>query len=305
MSTKKTLTIFGGTGFVGRAIVRRLASSGWNVRVAMHVNAKGAHDLVAESSGRVELLGADITNDASVRKAVAGADAVVNCVGILFERVYGDFSRIHVDAAKRVAVAARDAGARDLVHLSAIGADPRATSLYAKTKGQGEEAVRAAFPDAVLLRPSVIFGGEDNFFNQFDAMSRFSPVLPVFGSKLFQPVYVGDVAEALARVLGDKKRRGKTFELGGPERLSLKDMLATMLDISGRKRHLVSVPMSIAEVMARVFENLPGAPLLTRDQLILLDHDNLVGEDAATLADLGVLARPLAEILPDYVGPRR
>ena len=240
-------------------------------------------------------------HQAAVAEAVHGARAVINLVGILTEQRPGDFQRIHADGAGRIAQAAEAAGVRQLVHVSAIGADPASPSLYARSKAAGEAAVRAAFPAATILRPSIVFGPEDDFFNRFGAMAQISPALPVIhGATRFQPVYVGDVADAILASLARPDAGGQTYELGGPKIWSFRDLLAYILQQTGRKRFLVTIPNCVAKVQAAVLERLPGK-LLTQDQLVQLGRDNVVADSAAGLAALGVTPVPLELVVPAYL----
>ena len=314
----KIATLFGGSGFIGRHVVRRLANQGWTVRVACR-DAIGARYLTtAGDVGRIVPIAVDVTDDELVRAAVTGATAVVNLVGVLYESSGQTFERLHVGAAGTIAAAAAKAGLRSLVHLSAIGADPTSTAAYGRTKAAGEEAVRAAFPDATILRPSVVYGPEDHFFNQFAAMTRILPILPVmgasFGAKfggtpgdaakaggpLLQPVYVGDVAEAIVRALTRPEARGKTYELGGPRTYSFREIMELVLAATGRRRLLVPMPLGLATLQAWFLEKLPK-PLLTRDQVKLLGRDNVVSPGALGLADFGIEPAAVEAMLPTYL----
>jgi NADH dehydrogenase len=236
-----------------------------------------------------------VTDQAGVARAVQGAEIVVNLVGILAERRRGDFMRVQAEGAGLVAREAAAAGVRRLVHVSAIGADPASPSLYAKSKGMGEQAVRQAFPQAAILRPSIIFGAEDQFFNRFAAMAQFSPVMPVIsGDTKLQPVYVADVADAVMAAL---ERPGQTFELGGPRVWSFREILSYILKETRRHRWMVNVPMGLARLQAAVLERLPGK-LLTRDQLLLLAKDNVAAAEASGLTALGIVPTPVDLVMP-------
>ncbi len=295
-----TVTIFGGTGFIGRHVVRRLATAGHRVRVVARfpavVNAlTPAGDVVAYAGG--------ITDPAQVRAAVSGADWVVNLVGILAEKRAGQFDTLHHQAARDIAQACAEAGVQRLVQISAIGADPASDSLYAASKGAGEAAVRAAFPMATVLRPSIVFGAEDNFFNMFARMARFSPFLPLIGGgkTRFQPVYVGDVAEAVLAALTRPEAAGQIYELGGPQVWSFADLLRFVLAATGRQRCLLPIPFGVARVQAAILERLPGA-LLTRDQVKMLEHDNVVTGQCPGLDALGVAApQSVRAVVPGYL----
>jgi NADH dehydrogenase len=320
----RVITVFGGSGFLGRHLVGRLAAEGCIVRVAVRDPERASYLKPLGDVGQIVPWPADIADKALVGAAVAGADTVVNLVGILFERGRRTFQRMHVEGAANVAIAAREAGVRRLVQVSALGADARSPAIYGRTKAAGEEAVLNAFPDATILRPSVVFGAEDNFFNLFAGLARLSPVLPVFGCPTFpkvslfsedgpvkvdfygdggtkfQPVYAGDVADAIMKVLSTADTKGQTFELGGPRVFSFKEMMELMLAVVGRRRLLVPWPFAIAEIQAWFLELYP-VPLLTRDQLRLLKRDNVVSAGALTLADLGIDATAAEAILPTYL----
>ncbi|MBW8269165.1 complex I NDUFA9 subunit family protein [Caldovatus aquaticus] len=299
---RKVATVFGGAGFIGRYVVQRLARRDYVVRVGTRDPA-GARFLCTQGRvGQIVPLAADIRDEGAVARAVAEADLVVNLVGILFERRPGDFARLHVEAAGRVARLAAAAGVARLVHISAIGADPRSESLYARTKGEGEAAVRAAFPGATLLRPSLVFGPEDRLFNRFAALAQWLPVMPVIrGGTRFQPVYVGDVADAVAAAAEREDAAGRTFELGGPRVMTMREMLRFVLEATRRRRPLVEVPDALARLMARFGEWLPNPPL-TRDQLLLLGRDNVVSEGMPGLRELGTAAPKAVEaVVPDYL----
>ncbi len=298
-------TVFGGSGFIGRYVVRRLARAGKTVRVAVR-DTEGALFLkTAGRIGQIVPLYAPVTNDAAVKRAVAGADWVINLVGILAESRATTFQAIHVDAAARIAAAATAAGVKRLLQMSAIGADPASDSRYAATKGAGENAVRAAFPGATILRPSVVFGPEDNFFNRFAGMTRIMPFMPVIeGATRMQPVYAGDVADAVLAALQSEAAVGKTYELGGPKTWLFVDLLAYILKVTGRKLPLVNMPVPLVRLQACVLEMLPGK-LLTRDQLKLLARDNVVGSGALGFGDLGISPTAVEMVVPDYLSRYR
>lgn len=298
---RRLVTIFGGSGFVGRHLVRRLAREGWAVRVAVRDPVAAAFLKPAGGIGQVVPVACDVGDAGSVATVLAGATAAVNLVGILNGRDR-DFQRIHVDGARNIAAAARDAGVGRLIHLSAIGADAASPSGYARTKAEGEAAVAQAFPGAAILRPSVIFGPEDRFFNLFAAIARVLPVVPVPGDgrMRMQPVFVGDVAGAIATALEDPAARGRTYELGGPRVYSLREMMALMLKVTRRRRLLLPWPLWLMSLEAFFLERLPGR-VLTRDQVRLLARDSLVAADAATLADLGIAPTPAEAVLPTYL----
>ncbi len=304
----RTVTIFGGSGFIGRYVVRQLAKEGWIIRVAVR-RAKDAHFLRPLGTvGQIVPMATRVQDDASVARAVAGVDAVINLVGILYESGKQSFDAVHHQGAKRIATAAKAAGVKQLIQISAIGASTKAASDYARSKGAGEQAVKKAFKDAVILRPSIVFGPEDDFFNRFAAMARLSPVLPLIGGgeTKFQPVYVTDVAEAVATCLSRPGVQGETFELGGPRVYSFKELLRLTLQAVGRRRLLLPLPFGLARLQASILElvtllPLPVAPALTRDQVVLLESDNIVSKKAKTLADLGIEAHSVEVILPTYL----
>src|ERR1019366_1641424 len=294
-------TGFGGSGFIGRYVVRRLARAGKTVRVAVRNNERALFLKTAGRIGQIVPLHAPVTDDAAVKRAVAGADWVVNLVGVLTESRAASFQAIHVDAAARVARAAAAAGVKRLVHLSAIGADPAGDSRYAASKGDGEAAVRAAFPGATILRPSIVFGPEDNFFNRFAGMSRMLPFMPVIeGATRMQPVYVGDVADAVLAALQSDYALGNTYQLGGPKGWLFVDLLAHILKVTGRDLSLVNMPVPLIRLQACLLELLPGK-LLTRDQLKMLARDNVVASNAPGLSDLGISPTAVEQIVPDYL----
>jgi uncharacterized protein YbjT (DUF2867 family) len=306
------VTIFGGSGFVGRYVARRMAQAGWRVRVAVRRPNEAIFVRTYGVPGQVEPIACNIRDDASVAQALAGADAAVNCVGILAEAGANRFEAVHAEGAGRIARAAAAAGVGRLVHVSAIGADPGSPSAYARSKAAGEAAVRAAFPGAVILRPSIIFGPEDQFFNRFAAMTRTSPVLPVVGGTTrFQPVHVDDVAAAAERAIRTDVAPG-VYELGGPETLSFADLMRRMLAEIRRRRIVLDLPFWVARPIATILDGVQAATLglfhngmLTRDQLRNLARDNVVAPDARGLADLGIAPTPMSAVLPGYLWRHR
>ena len=299
------VTIFGGSGFVGRHLVQALARRGYRIRVAVR-NPNVAHHLQPLGNvGQIHAIQTNLRHRGSIDRAVQGADCVVNLVGILHESGKQRFDAIQAEGARAVAEAAKSVGAR-LVHLSSIGADPASESSYARTKAAGEQAAFETHKDAVVFRSSIIFGPEDDFFNRFANMARFSPFLPLIGGghTKFQPVYVGDVAEALARAVDGKVKGGRVYELGGPRVLSFRECMQTVLEVTERKRILLPLPWAIATLMGSVFQILPK-PLLTVDQVVQLKVDNVVSADAEkegrTLLGLGVRAQGMEAVLPTYL----
>ncbi len=296
---RRLVSVLGGSGFLGRHIVRRLAADGWIVRVAVRDPEATSFLRTMGEPGQIVPVATDITNTASVRLAVKGATSVINLVGILYERGRRTFERIHVEGARTVAAASREAGAWRLVHVSAIGANPHSAAAYARTKALGEDAALAEFPEATILRPSVVFGPEDDFFNRFAAVARIAPVLPVFDTRL-QPVYVADVARAVSVVLDRADTAAETYELGGPRVIAFREVMELVMAETGRRRMLLPVPFAAAEFAALFLERLPVPPL-TRDQVKLLATDNVVAPGALGLPDLGIEATAVETILPAYL----
>jgi NADH dehydrogenase len=303
----KLVTVFGGSGFVGRHVVRALARRGYNVRVAVRRPDLAGFLQPLGNVGQIVAVQANMRNRASVNRAVRGSDHVINVVGILFEKGRNSFDNVQDFGARAVAEACRAADAK-LTHISAIGADSHSTSDYARTKGLAEEAVRYTVPDASIIRPSIIFGPEDAFFNKFAEMSRYSMVLPLIGGgqTRFQPVYVGDVAEAIARTVDGTIEGGKNWDLGGPEVLTFQQCLELMLQMIARKRRLVSIPWFAAKWIGSLASLVPFYdPMLTRDQVVLLQSDNVVSaeveQENRTLAGMGIEATTLEAILPSYL----
>ena len=301
--TPKVVTLIGGSGFIGRHLVQRLARRGWTIRVAVRRPRAAEFLKPLGNVGQVTPVGASMQDPKTLRAALEGADAAVNLVGLLYQRGRQTFNAVHVEGARAIAEAAAAAHLSDLVQVSAIGASPDATADYARSKGVGEQAVRRAFGDAVVMRPSIVFGPEDSFFNRFAGMARLSPALPLIGGTTrFQPVYVGDVAEAIAVALERPECRGKTYELGGPKPYSFKELLTLMLDQIGRRRLLLPVPFGLAEIQGSLLELVPLIPPpLTRDQVRLLRHDNVVSPGALGLADLGIEPTAVETVIPTYL----
>lgn len=301
--TIRQVTVFGASGFIGRHLVQRLARQGMRVTAAVRRPQRAKFLVPMGDVGQIAPVFSDITDDASVNAAVAGADAVVNLVGILYERGRYGFDAVHVRGAERVARAAAQAGARRLVHISALGARPNSPSTYARSKAAGEAIMRAAFPAATILRPSIVFGPEDDFFNRFAMIARISPVLPLFGggTTRYQPVYVGDVADAIVKGLTDPATAGKTYELGGPRVYSFAELMRLMLETVGRRRCLLKLPFWTADIIGTFASLAPGRPVLTRDQARLLRSDNVVEAGALGLAELGIEPTACEVILPTYL----
>lgn len=311
--TGKLAVVFGGSGFVGRNVVRELAKRGWRVRVAVRRPHLAQFLRPMGHVGQIQLKQCNLRHAPSVAEALRGADAVVNLVGLLHQTGPQTFSAVQSAGAATVARLAKEEGVKTFVHMSAIGADAQSDSLYAHTKGEAEAAVRAAIPAATILRPSIIFGQEDSFFNKFAAMAGFSPVLPLIGGgkTKFQPVYVDDVADAICEALTRPEARGRTFELGGPRIYTFRELMEMMLHETGRKRLLLPVPFLIASLIGfagQLTGRLPFVePPLTADQVKLLKHDNVVsaeggaGGDMGTLADLGITPHTVESVLPSYM----
>jgi NADH dehydrogenase len=302
MATRR-VTVFGGSGFIGRYLVERLADRGWVIKVAVR-NPRRAHFLKPLGNvGQIVPFRAPLQDAEAVKAAVEGADAVVNLVGILYEGGAQSFSAVQAEGAKRVAEAAAAAGVRRLVQISAIGADQNSPAEYARSKAFGEKAVLEAFPKATILRPSIVFGREDDFFNRFAAMARISPALPLIGGghTRFQPVFVGDVADAILAALTKPEAAGQVYELGGPRVYSFKELLSYILEVTGRRRCLIALPIKLATLEAAFLERLPGPPLLTRDQVRMLERDNVVSSGAKGLGDLGLPATPVEAVVPEYL----
>lgn len=307
----KLVTIYGGSGFVGRYIARRLAKEGWRVRVAVRRPNEAMHVKPYGTPGQVEPVLCNIRDDASVRAVMQGADAVVNCVGILAENGKNRFDAVQAEGPGRVARIASEMGISRMVHISAIGADAASKSDYARTKASGEQAVLQYMPDAVILRPSIVFGAEDQFFNRFARMAQLGPILPVVGAETrFQPVYVDDVARAAVLGVAGKAAPG-IYELGGPDVSTFRALMGQMLDVIQRRRMIVNIPFPVARVMGFGFDMLNKVTLglvpaqITRDQVRNLARDNVVAEGAKGFADLGIEPVSLEAVLPDYLWPYR
>ncbi|HTV31853.1 MAG TPA: complex I NDUFA9 subunit family protein [Methylocella sp.] len=310
----RLVTVFGGSGFLGRHVVRALARRGWRIRVAVRRPDLAFHLQPLGKVGQIHAVQANLRFPDSVAHALRDADAAVNLVGILEEKGGQHFEAIHHQGAEAIAKAAKSAGLANLVHVSALGADAASPSHYAQTKAYGEAAVRQALPGAVILRPSVIFGPEDHFFNRFAAMARILPVLPLIaGETRLQPVFAGDVAEAVALALEGRAEAGKSYELGGPEVASLRQIQEFVLKVTGRHRRFIKVSFNEARLIASLCDLLslislgllPGKFGLTRDQIELLRDDNIVSPEAEaegrTLSGLGITPEPFETFVPTYL----
>ena len=286
-------TVFGGTGFLGGRIALRLAGEGWRPRIAVrHPDRAGPEGVQA-----------DVLKEASVIRAVEDAGAVVNAVGLYVERGAETFEAVHVEGARRVARACARAGVARLVHISGIGADPASRSPYVRARAAGEDAVRDAFPAAAILRPSVLFGPGDAFFTSLADIARTSPIFPLFGRGLtrLQPVFVDDVARAVARCLVDPASAGRVYELGGPTAYAYRDLIELVLDRIGRRRLLLPLPFPVWSALA-VFAGMLPNPPITRDQIALVRRDNVADPDLPGFADLGIAPAPVEAVLPTYLG---
>ena len=305
--TKGLITVFGGSGFLGKYVIRELVKEGWRVRVPVRRPHTAQELKVIGNVGQVQLVQANLRFAKSVERAVAGSDAVINLVALLFEEGKQSFESLHVREAETLAQAAAAEGVRNFVQVSAIGAHAESDSDYSRTKAEGEQAVRAAIPTADIMRPSIIFGAEDQFFNRFAAMAQFAPALPLMGggATKFQPVYVGNVAQAIAKV-ATQGTTGKTYELGGPRTYSFKELMQFTLGTIDRKRFLAPVPWFAANMMGFAGEISGMAPFvkpfLTRDQVKNLKIDNIVSDDALSFSDLGINLETIEAIVPTYLG---
>lgn len=304
--TKGLITVFGGSGFLGKYVIRELVKEGWRVRVPVRRPHTAQELKVIGNVGQVQLVQANLRFEGSVERAVAGSDAVINLVALLFEEGKQSFESLHVKGAETLAKAAAAQGVTNFVQVSAIGADAESDSDYSRTKAEGERAVRDAVPTADIMRPSIIFGAEDQFFNRFAAMAQLAPALPLMGggNTTFQPVYVGDVAQAIAKAVG-RGTSGKTYELGGPRTYSFKELMQFMLETIDRKRFLVPVPWAAANMMGALGEMSGMAPFvkpfLTRDQVKDLKVDNVVSDDALGFEDLDIRLETIEAIVPTYL----
>lgn len=297
-------TVFGGSGFVGHAVIQALAGLGYTVRVPTRDRAKAETLRTLGDVGQIVPFHASTRTDQTVHEALKGSEIVINLIGAICETNKASFQLVHVETAARLARVARQAGVKQFVHISALGADMHAKSSYTRTKGLGEEAVRAFFPDAVLLRPSLIFGPKDAFFNKLGFLARFCPLLPLIGDgkAKFQPVYVGDVAKAVVACLNGPKARGHVFALGGPHIYSFRELFELVTRLMGVERPFVTIPLRLTLWTAKIAERLPLS-LITRDQVNLLQKDNILRPKAGygSLVDLGIKPTSLEEVLPDYL----
>jgi uncharacterized protein YbjT (DUF2867 family) len=298
----RRVAVIGASGFIGRYIVKRLAARG-TVVAAVVRNVEAANFLSPMGDvGQIARLGADLLDENRLAAAIAGADAVVNLAGILHEGGGQRFDGVHHQGPGRLGALATAAGVKRVVHISALGADPAAPSAYARSKAAGEQALRTGFPGATILRPSIVFGPEDDFFNRFATLAQFLPALPLIGGgkTRFQPVYVGDVADAVMAALDDPATVGRTYELGGPRIYTFKALMELILAETRRKRLLVPIPWMVARCQGALLQLLPHPPL-TADQVRSLERDNIVASDALTLKDLGITPETVEAIVPAYL----
>ena len=299
------VTVFGGSGFIGAQAVRQLAKAGWRIRVAVRNPAAAYAMRLHGDVGQIDIVQANVRNEPSLRRALSGATAAVNLVAVAYESGRQGFQALHVMGAHNVATAAKAERVARLVQMSALGADPASESKYARTKAEGEAAVRAIYRDAVVARPSVVFGPEDNFFNRFAAMAQVSPVLPLIGGghTRFQPVFVGDVGKALARMVAAPEAAGRTYELGGPAAFTFRRLMELMLAEIDKRRFLVPVPWPVANLIGAAGDLAAGliAPPITSDQVKLLRVDNVVSGAYPGLAELGITPTTLEAVLPSYL----
>lgn len=301
LMAQRLVTIFGGAGFVGTTLVEHLAKTGVRIRVAVRRPNSSMHVKPLGDVGQVQIVQANLRNEDSVRAAIQGSDAVINLVGVLFESGAQKFKAVHAQGAKTVARVCAELGVKTLVHMSAIGADADSPSLYGQSKAHGEQAVTAAFPAATIIRPSVIFGAKDGLFNRFAQAASSLPLMPVFsGDTKFQPVYVGDVVDVMIKALSDSNMQGETYELGGANTYSLREMMQIAAKEAMQEVWFVDVPDFIAPFNVFFLGLLPNPPI-TLDQLRMLAKDNVVSEDALGLPDLGITPVCLEAVLPTYL----
>ena len=307
MNNKGLVTIFGGSGFIGRHLVQQLAREGYRIRIAVRRPELANFLQPLGAVSQIEAFYANIRDEHTIKEAVKGADYVVNLCGILAPKGGQSFNNIHVQGARLIAIAAREAEVRQLVHISALGADANSRSSYARSKAHGEDAVLNMEPNAIILRPSVVFGPEDEFFNRFAGLMSMAPIVPVFASKTkFQPIFVGDVASAISQSLAGKASPGTIYELGGPEHLTMRQIHEKIKDITGLKTGLLPLPLWIASLIAILSSPFPFAPI-TRDQVKLLKKDNVVSDaaiDEGRTLEKIITARPqsVSAIVPQYLG---
>ena len=297
------ITIFGGSGFIGRHLVGRLAAKGNQIRIAARDPEVASQLMTQGNVGQVVGFKTNVRDPRSVARAVAGADIVINLVGVLYEKGAQNFGRLHVDAAERIAAAAKMAGAQQLVHMSALGATKDHEAAYARSKAVGEELAAREFPGATILRPSVVFGRDDDFFNRFACILSIAPVFPLSdgGKVKMQPIFVEDLADAIVRIIETPSEQGKTWELTGPDVYSFRELMENVLKFTGRKCLLVPVSSSLMSVMATLMALAPGRPQLTPDQVKLLKYDNVASGTYPNAKELGIHPTAIDAVVPDYL----
>ncbi len=299
---QKVITLVGGSGFLGRYITKQLASAGYAIRIISRNPAAAIHLKTAGDPGQVVLTYGNILKPESFINQLTGSHAVINLVGVLFEKGRQNFSTLHAQGAEQLAKLSKQANVEKFIHISALGVDKAVTSKYARTKVMGEKAVSAAFPGATILRPGVVFGPEDDFYNRFAVMARYMPFMPLIGGgkTRFQPIYAGDVAKSVKSVIERDDSAGKMYELGGRDILTLKEVLQYVMYVTGYERPFLSVPFGLAAVIGLFLEWTPS-PMLTSDQVKLLHYDNIVGEDALTMSGLNIEPTPVNSVVPYYL----
>ncbi|NDA63487.1 MAG: complex I NDUFA9 subunit family protein [Chitinophagia bacterium] len=308
MDAPKKVIVFGSTGFIGRCVVQSLLREGYHVVAVMRDGCGAARlDIAVYNYASLSFVEGSIDDDVFVQRVCLGADYIINLIGILYETPKQNFMAVHADFPARLSKWATQAGVQRLIHISAIGADVHAPARYAQSKGLGEEAARAHFSGITILRPSIVIGPQDSFFNRFAEMTNFMPMLPLIGGghTQFQPVYVQDVVRAIIHVMRDQKTIGQCYELGGPERYSFKQLMAMLLQIMGRRRLLVPVPWCVAMLLGNISQILTNLfllpPIITTDQVLLLRNDNCVSDNALSFNDLGLTPTPITQIMPTYL----
>lgn len=297
------ITIFGGSGFIGRHLVGRLAAKGYQVRLAVRDPESASQLMTQGVVGQIAGVKTNVRDQRSVDRAVAGADIVINLVGVLYEKGAQNFGRLHVDAAERIAAAAKAAGATQLIHMSALGARKDHEAAYARSKAVGEELAAKEFPGATILRPSVVFGCDDDFFNRFATILSLAPVFPLAdgGKTKMQPIWVEDLADAIVRIIETPSQQGKIWELTGPDVYSFKELMEKVLEFTGRKCVLLPVPSAIMSVMAGFMALAPGRPQLTSDQVKMLQEDNVASGNFPNLEDIGIQPNTIDAVVPEYL----